>query len=572
MPTIPTLAMPTCRPSVIVATFAINILGLALPLSLLQIYDRIIPHASFSSLGYLGGIIAAALICEALFRILRARLLAELAARFEHHLSGVLFRDVLRQASDKTEERTVGQDITLLKDVARVRDFRFGAIGTALLDLPFALAAAILIFFIAGPLALLPVSLAVSVLVLIMLLAERILQASERQIDGDTRRFNFLLETLLGYQTIKALSAEQAIQRRHERLQNASARAVERFSLCMGTNQAITATMSTSMTGIVVTFGAAIALVGDITIGALAATSVLAGRMMQPVARAAIALSRFGPTFAAARRLTARLDRAGNGPERDVTVSDDEVAGHVFVDRVTIHPPEMDLPLLDEVTLLAPAGAVVGIVGPPGSGKTALMKLINGEIMAQSGRVIIGGTPLTRERSHPVRTTYIGADGVLFAGTILQNVTMFRSDYGDGDYPTRYTEQARAALNLVGLEDFLMSLPRGLDTPLSNTAAESLPPGLVQKLLIARGLVCNPRIILFDEGNVGLDIRSDGIVKKIVAKNSERRTIFLVSDRPSYLALCDVIYTIENRRLICQTGPGKQASRDRAALDEARAS
>ncbi len=200
-------------------------------------------------------------------------------------------------------------------------------------------------------------------------------------------------------------------------------------------------------------------------------------------------------------------------------------------------------PVLDRITLDIKPGEMIGIVGGTGSGKTSLLRLMNGTLAPTRGSVLVDGRPIHHYVPHLLRhqIAFMPDAGVMFDGTILDNVAMFRS----GEPKRRAIEVMR----FLGLDDYISGLPRGLDTRLTGTRADRVPGGIKQRLVLARALVDAPEVLLFDNANIGLDSTSDAKLLKTFAQMKGERTIILASQRPSYLRLCDRLFELKGGTL-----------------------
>jgi ATP-binding cassette subfamily C protein LapB len=516
---------------VVVATMCVNLVGLAMPIAVLQVYDRVLRSQSFATLSFLTLFVAVALALEFAFRILRGAVQASAGARFEHAEGRRLFAETLSGG----ERRGGAEAIDRFADLQRVKDFYFGPTAAAAIDLPFAAAALVLIVIIAGPLAVVPAALLVGVFALVWAASRRLARVVDEQRSADRRRSDFLFEVIGGMHTAKALALESGLSRRHERLQTASALATERVALVTGVAHAGTAFAAQSASAVIVASGAVMALNGQLTIGALAATSMLTGRMLQPVARAVSLWTRYQAVEQAQERLATETPAAAAVPAAPAADPRRTEAPQLYLDDVAYaHDADAGVALRG-VTMMIPAGAMVGITGPTGAGKSTLFRLLAGVVSPTSGRIVVDGS----ETADIARwaPTLITGDGGLFAGTILENVALFR----DGEFE----ERALRAIEAVGLADYIAGLPRGLDTLVGGGDLPSIPPGVAQRMMIARGLVDDSGLVLFDEANRSLDFESDARVLELLTSMRRRKTIIVATSRPSYLAACDAVYALE---------------------------
>ncbi len=533
---------PWFRGDVLLATAAVNVLGLALPLTVLHIYDRVLSGGSRATLTFLVVMVVGALALEWCLRSLRSQVMAALASRFEHRLSLRVFAALVqnRQRDHGLDSAAVLQRC---RDVTLLREFYFGLPMLTALDLPFAAVALGVVAHMTGLLTAIPVIIVLIIVVFITVLSRSLGEKAMLQQRTDTARVRFVYEILRGLHTVKALALESQLRRRHENLQAASASSAEAVTNLNGFGQSVTSSIASSATALVVVVGAGVAVAGDITIGVLAATSMLAGRMVTPIARAASSWSRYHVVHCAERDLRDLIASPPSGPAPAAAVHDVVVTGHLALLGADVAHPETPSLLLRGVTFMAPACSMTAIVGASGSGKSVLLEVLAGERPLAAGDLVIDDVAVTPDRVAGYRrqACLITGNKGLFSGTILQNVTMLRE--------TELRAAAVRAIQDVGLDRFVAKLPDGLDTSFEGGDAGPFPPGVTQRLLIARALVNQPRVILFDGSNDGLDFESDQIVLTLLQRLKARATIILVSERPSYLRSCDAHYRIQDHAL-----------------------
>jgi ATP-binding cassette subfamily B protein len=219
-----------------------------------------------------------------------------------------------------------------------------------------------------------------------------------------------------------------------------------------------------------------------------------------------------------------------------------QVAGGIEVQNVSFRY-RSDAPLaLDDVSFSVPAGSILGVVGRSGSGKTTVTRLIQGLYPVQQGLIRIGGHDV-REIDLGHLRKHVGVvlqDNFLFRGTVRDNITAAKPDAG--------FEQVVRAARMAGAEEFIEQLPRGYDTLIEENA-ENLSGGQKQRLSIARALINDPRILIFDEATSSLDPESEMIVRQSIRGIAEGRTVVIVSHRLSTLADARAILMIEQGRL-----------------------
>lgn len=541
----------------ITSTLFINVLSVALPLSLVQIYDRIVPNGATDTLVLLVAGVAAALVLEAILRMARAYVSGWMGARFEH-LEGTRAMERMLGSGIETFERNgPGVHMERLNALFVVKEFFTGQAVLALCDFPFVVIYLALIAHLAGALALVPLALMAVFSLFALVIGRRLRRSlSERQV-ADERRFDFLIEVLGGIHTVKAMAMENQILRRYERLQEASAGTEHDVILDSATANGIGAVCSQLSTFALVGLGAVMVVDGRLTVGALVACTMLAGRSIQPLQRALGIWTRFQTIRLARRQMRETLSLAPEAESRlpplPAPRGDIELVDVRF--GYTGHEDGENRPMIiDGISLWIAPGEVVAITGESARGKSTLVNLMTGLLRPTLGSVRIDGHPLVDFDPVSIRTqiAHVPQHGTLFKGTILENITMFRP----------HLEQAAIeTARLIGLEERVLAMPLGFDTQVGAGAGEILARGLTQRIVIARALVIRPRILLFDDANSSMDGQGDALLRTALEKMKGHCTIVLVSHRPSLLGLADRMYELIDGRLVeCHPDPQRLAA------------
>lgn len=529
-------------PDVLLATGLINILSLALPLALLQMYDRIIPNAAESTLFLLVLGVGAAVVFDTALRLGRSYITGWVGARFDHEAGCAAINAVFgSSASDFGREET-GEHIERLASIAALKDFYSGQALLIIMDLPFVVAYLWLILFLGGWIVLVPLLMTVAFAISAWWVGRRLRREIEARSTADDRRLNFIIEVLGGIHTVKAMAMEAQMVRRYERLQASCAEANARVARHSTAAIDLSSFFSQATTIILVAFGSALVIENVMTMGALAACTMLAGRAIQPLQRATGMWTRFQTIRIAQRRLSqvfAMAPESRQGlPEmpRDIT-------GALSLDHVSFRYGAKSPDIIRDITLDVAAGEMIGITGDNACGKTTLLWLIQGALEATGGIVRVDNDDITRFNPHSLREriAYLPQHGVLFDGTIMDNLTMFRPEL---------VPSALQVAAAMGLDQIVAHMPLGFETRVGDTSAESLPRGINQRIAIARALVPRPQIMLFDEANTAMDSAGDALLRDLLEKTKGRHTVIMVTVRPSLLALADRVFKLRGGTLV----------------------
>ncbi|WP_083218732.1 peptidase domain-containing ABC transporter [Candidatus Thiodiazotropha endoloripes] len=529
------------RPDVLLASLGINTLALAMPMVVLQVYDRIIPHQAMGTfmalmIGMLGVV-----VLEALLRIFRSAILAWSGARFEHRESMDAMHRVLHTDTLVFNRETSGDYLTRLQSVEEINQFYSGQSMLLLMDFPFVVLFLSLIWFISGELVQIPILLLTIFALISIMLGRQLHNALKARNTTDSRRQNFLIEVLSGIHTVKSMAMEALMLRRYERLQAQSAESIRKLAHINSVVQGFGSTFSQVAMVSFVSFGSLSVISGDLTVGALAAGTMLTGRVLQPGLKAMGLWTQFQSVRLSLDRrqeidrMPAEISGEYDGPE--------PLHGDIKVEGIHFRYPGQEQWLLEDLSLEVPAGGSVGITGNNGTGKSTLISIMTGFMHPQQGEVLLDSRNIKTYRQEFLRQQigFMPQHGMLYEGTILENMTLFR----EGEAIDQAMELSRE----LGLGEIIARMPDGLDTQIGGSAVNSLSEGVRQKIVMVRSLIGHPNIILFDDANANFDIKNDAKLMALIKKMKGSRTLVIVSHRPSFLRICDKQFELRDGQL-----------------------
>jgi ATP-binding cassette subfamily C protein LapB len=521
------------------ATLLITLLALALPLALLQVYDRILPNHAVGTLLVLGIAVTAAVLLEGLLRHVRGRLLARAAATSEVQAHQQAMRCLLSAPLSALEANGNGYYAERLSAIGSLREIWSGPALQAMLDLPFALLYLVGIWYLAGSLVYVPLILLCGVGILAALTGRRVRRAAHALAMSEERRFNFLFDTLNYIQSIKILGAEPLLERRYERLQGGSAQLRRTMMHNISSGQESGLLLAQIATIGVAAFGCHMVLNGELTVGGLSACTMLVSRTMQPLLGGVALWSRL-QSLAENRRRVSEI--AALPQERDLLRPQLHVGvGHILMRDVRVRTLGPSGWLFSGLSLEVRPGQIIGITGPNGSGRSTLLRLMAGDLPVDGGLVEIDGQDLSRVNLGAARrlVALVPPDPALVRGTLLQNLTLHQPD----------REAAALALAAkLGRDTVACTLPGGWHTPVGY-AATPLPRGVAQRIGVVRALIEEPRILLLDDISTQLDAEGDARLAELLAGLRGHVTVVMVTHRPSTLSIADRVLAIHGNRL-----------------------
>lgn len=556
------------RSTMFFATCGINLLALAMPLLMLQLYDRILPFRSMETLTLLGATVLLAILIESILRAVRAYITAWAAARFEHRAMNSVVNRALAEPLHQFEKKGTGLFMDRFRSITTLKYHYSGQSFQQLLDLPFTFLYVAVAFLISPWIGLLLMG-GYTLFVMFTLVRGREFPALvKEQKEVDARRGNFLNETLTNVHTLKSMTMESLMLRRHERLQEACARLLTKLAYKLDMAAGMGTIFSTLMTMLTVALGAWLVINGQLTNGELAACVLLGMRALSP-------LQRLGGLWSKHQQdKILRTDLAEVMSEPTLP-TDPETTNLANVDtqieastakrqalalelnQVSYQFPSASTAIFDGVNLKIEAGECVLITGDGGSGFSTLLQLMAGVLSPTHGEVLLDGQPIDQwheGQTNRQQVAYLPQQAEMFEGSIVENISLFDASRVDTAIHTAKE---------IGLGAFVSRLPRGWDSTVGDMAVDSLPPGYRQRLAIVRALSSNPGVILFDEATSSIDSEGDAQFLKYLSAVKGQATIVIVSQRPAFQKLATRSIRLQDGRLFESDLPAAPLTKSR---------
>jgi subfamily B ATP-binding cassette protein HlyB/CyaB len=528
---------------VLVGSFFLQLLGLVSPLFFQVVIDKVLVHRSLSTLDVLILGLVTISVFETVLGILRTYLFAHTTNRIDVELGARLFRHLLALPMAYFQARRVGDSVARVRELENIRNFLTSSALTLLIDLFFTFVFLGVMFFYSPFLSWIvlgsfPFYIAISAGATPLFrrrLDEKFRRGAENQA--------FLVESVTGIETLKAMAVEPQMQRRwEEQLAGYVAASFQVLSLGNSASQTVQL-VSKIVTASILYCGARLVIDGSLSVGELVAFNILAGRVSAPVLR----LAQLWQDFHQARLSIARLgDILNTTAEPTYSIGRARlpaIQGDIKFDHVSFRYRIDGNEVLHDVSFEVPAGQTVGIVGPSGSGKSTFAKLIQRLYVPERGRVLVDGMDLVMADPAWLRRQ-IGVvlqENVLFNRSVRDNIAL--AD------PAMPMERVIAAACLAGAHEFILELAEGYDTIVGERGS-TLSGGQRQRIAIARALVTDPRILIFDEATSALDYESERIIQQNMKEIARGRTVVIIAHRLSTVRTTDRIITLDRGRLV----------------------
>jgi ATP-binding cassette, subfamily B, bacterial HlyB/CyaB len=528
---------------VLVASFFLQIFALVSPLFFQVIIDKVLVHRSLSTLDVLVIGLVAISMFETVLGILRTYLFAHTTNRIDVELGARLFRHLLALPMAYFQARRVGDSVARVRELENIRNFLTSSALTLAIDLLFTFVF-LAVMFVYSPLL---TGIVLGSFPFYIAISAGVTPLFRRRLDDKFRRGAenqaFLVESVTGIETLKAMAVEPQMQRRWEEQLAGYVAASFRVLSLGNTASQMVQFVSKVVTAAILYFGARLVIDGGLSVGELVAFNILAGRVSAPVLR----LAQIWQDFHQARLSVQRLgDILNTTAEPTYSVGRTQLPvlrGNISFDHVTFRYRVDGQEILHDISFDVPAGQMVGIVGPSGSGKSTFAKLVQRLYVPESGRVLIDGTDIAMADPAGLRRQ-IGVvlqENVLFNRSVRENIAL--SD------PAMPMERVIAAATLAGAHEFILELPEGYDTVVGERGS-TLSGGQRQRIAIARALIADPKILIFDEATSALDYESERVIQQNMKEIARDRTVLIIAHRLSTVRAADRIVTLERGRLV----------------------
>ena len=523
---------------VLIGSFFLQLTGLVSPIFFQLVIDKVLVHQSMTTLDVLAFGLAVIMIFETAMSGLRNWLFAHTTNRIDSELSSRMFRHLLALPMNYFEARRVGDSVARVRELDRIREFLTSNSVTLVLDLFFTVVFfAVMLLY--SPLLTLIVALSIPLYLGISIVISPILRDKlEEKFRRGAENQSFLVESVTGIGTLKAMAVEPQMRDRWEKLFSAYTTIGFDVAKLANWGSHLIQLVSKLTTVAILYFGAKQVIVGELSVGSLVAFNMLSGRVSTPILR----LSQLWQDFQQIRISVDRLGDVLNTPaEPDYDASRASlppIKGAITFDKVRFRYRPDAPEALRGVDLDIAAGEMLGIVGPSGSGKSTLTKLVQRLYIPEQGRVLVDGVDLALIDPAWLRRQVgvVLQENILFNRTVRENIAL--AD------PTRPMEAVMAAATLAGANEFILELNHGYDTVIDERGG-NLSGGQRQRLAIARALINDPRILILDEATSALDAESEEIIQNNLIGIAQGRTVIIIAHRLSAVRQCHRIITVE---------------------------
>ena len=530
------------------ASFFINVLGLATPLFMMVVFNRVVGRDGWADgtdgaaimLRLCIGMLAAYALDFAL-RVARGTMSARAGARLDTLMSGEVLHHLMQLPYRHFERTPSGVIAERLRQLDVLRGFFTGQMPVLAIDIAFVVLFLGATFALSATLGMVT-ALAIPVVIGVSLATHRSQRRlAEESFQALSAKSSTLTETVTNAATIKALGLEAEVEKRWQARVEQSAWTSFRANNLANIASSASGALQLLALLAIVAIGVREIVDHRLTVGALIAVNMLASRALQPMRQLVAAWHQLQAVAAAFRRVDGLMREAVETPASTLTPMP-PLAGNVTFERVTYRASDHMPAILQDADLDIAAGEILGIVGPSGSGKTTIANLVQGLASPTAGRVMVDGTDVSHLSPAQLRSQIgcVPQELQLFTGSVRENIAMGVTDKDPG--------RVVAVAKFVGAHDFIQRLPQGYNTVLGERG-QGLSMGQRQLVCIARALIRNPRILILDEATSALDPATEEQLLRQLKANTRGRTVIMITHRLAPLSIADRVALVMEGRV-----------------------
>ena len=530
---------------VLMGSFFLQVFALLSPLFFQVVIDKVLVHRGLTTLDVLAFGLITISVFEVILGGLRTYLFSHTTNRIDVELGARLYRHLVTLPLSYFEARRIGDSVARVRELENIRNFLTSSTVTVVIDCFFTFVFVAVMYYY-SPLLTWVVLATIPGYILLSTCITPILRSRlHEKFNRGAENQAFLVESVTGIETVKAMAVEPQMQRRWEDqlagYVKASFKAQNLGNIAGQSAQLINKVMVV----LILWFGARLVLENELSVGQLVAFNMLAARVSGPVLRLVQLWQDFQQAGISVQRLGDILNvkpEPQYAPNRSMLP---DLRGRVSFEHVIFRYRPDGPEILKGIDLEIVPGEVVGIVGRSGSGKSTLTKLIQRLYVPQAGRILIDGVDLVMVEPAWLRRNI---------GVVLQENFLFNRSVRDNIAladPGMPMERVVDAARMAGAHDFILELLEGYD----NTVGEhgtNLSGGQRQRIAIARALVTNPRILIFDEATSALDYESERVIQGNMRTICRGRTVFIIAHRLTTVRHCDRIIVLDKGRIVEQ--------------------
>ena len=539
------LVLQDIRPygPVMFAAFLVNVLSLGGIVFSMQVYDRVIPAQSYPTLYVLAFGVLLSVIFGFLLRVARGHIMDVLGKRADMRVSDRVFSHALRLRNSAIP-RSTGSFISQLRELEQIREMITSSTISTIVDLPFFFLFVIVLAIISPQLAWIAPVAAVMMVLPGILLQKKLAVLANQAAHESTLRNAVLVESVQGLEDIKLMQAENRFLQQWNSYIRITAESGLRTRQISQGLISWGITVQSLVYSAVILFGAPMVIEGEMTTGAVVAASMLASRMIAPMANLCGVLARWQQVKAAKSGLDSIMQLPTETQRDDSVVHRDIFHGHYLFENAQFryHNDDQNVPLKIG-RLEIQQGERIALLGRKGAGKSTLLQAMAGGVELVSGEARLDSLSIAQIDMADLRRNVgmLSQNARLFFGTLRENLMLGAPRASDDDI--------FATLEVCGAAGFVRQMAKGLDHPIMEGGA-GLSGGQRQSILLARMLLRSPNIVLLDEPTASLDDHTEREFIQRLNQWLGNRTLIVATHRVPVLELVERVVVLKDGQVV----------------------
>ncbi len=535
------ISLPIYR-DILLASFAINLFVLAVPMFSMNVYDRVVPNFATDTLWVLASAVILIICFDALLKFLRVNFIELATKKSDILISSLLFEKVMDLRMEASPAN-VGGFATNIKEFDSIKNFMSSSVILFVIDLPFALLFLATIFYVGGALVIVPIICMLLLLGYVLLIRKPLFASIAETFEGGVQKNALLIESIAGLKNIKLFNAGGRFRARWEHLVSTLAGQGIKSRLLSSSITTVMGMLIQLDSVFIVIYGVYLIHDGELTMGGLIAVMILSSRAISPVGQVAGLLSSYDQTRVAYSSLKHIMELPAELEGRRDFLRPESLRGDIEFKDVTFAYPGEEQPSVTGISFRIRAGEKVALLGANGSGKSTLHRLMVGFYQPQQGSILVDGLEMAAVSPIFLRQQIacVPQDVLLFAGNLRSNLTLKNVHISD--------EDLISAIHLAGLEPLIEGCPQGIAMPI-NEGGVNLSGGQRQAIAIARAFVGTPSIALMDEPTNFMDGKSEAAFVQRLGARVKEMTLVVSSHKNALLSLVERVIVVDHGRII----------------------
>ena len=535
---------------VILASLLVNLLAVALPLFSMNVYDRVIPNEAQATLWVLASGVLLAFAIEFALRTARTNVVDQIGRRLDLRLSQKIFSRLLASPMS-TRRGSTGAMAARVGEYAIVREFFASTTIVTMVDVVFLIVFIALIAYIAGWLALVPLTAAMLMFLAGFFLQRKVTDAArDAQADHGLQQ-TMLVESVAGMETLKSISGERSMLGRWHSLAEIGSNSQLRLRRINALAVALSSTFQQVSSVSLVIGGYYLFVAGEISMGAIIAIVMLSSRALAPAGQIAFLLTRGRQAREALASIENLFDNPDERQKGSMALPPADRGYEIRLEDMSFKYPEANVAALDRINLSIKPGEKIAIIGRVASGKSTLGRLICGLYEPTDGAMLLDGIDSRQFRPTDLRQRFrfVGQDASLFTGSVRENIAIGKPGASDADILNALTQS--------GASTYLARDASGFDLQVGEQGRR-LSGGQRAFLSLSRAFVTPCDLLFLDEPSGAMDSHTERLlVERLRESMSESRTLIVSTHRPALFALCDRIIVMDQGKVVAD-GPKAQ--------------